>query len=70
MLTRHTINTGTHKQDINSNKCQNVRIQRGRQKMTQVQESRLGLGLFILESCEKDELIAGVYPVADPFVLS
>ncbi|KJA17890.1 hypothetical protein HYPSUDRAFT_45906 [Hypholoma sublateritium FD-334 SS-4] len=44
--------------DVNSNMCRNVSIQRGKTKRTEVRESKWGLGLFIVEPCAKNELIA------------
>ncbi|KIM35852.1 hypothetical protein M413DRAFT_449582 [Hebeloma cylindrosporum] len=43
--------------DHNSNLCKNVSIQRGNFKRTRTQPSTYGLGLFLCESCQKDDLI-------------
>ncbi|CAA7270606.1 unnamed protein product [Cyclocybe aegerita] len=44
--------------DENLSMCKNVSIQRGYSKRTEVRESKWGLGLFMLESCDEGDLIA------------
>ncbi|KAJ7125141.1 hypothetical protein C8R44DRAFT_782419 [Mycena epipterygia] len=52
--------------DADADVCQNANIQRGRWKLTTVAPARWGMGLFMAETADADELIIGVeHPCLD-----